>query len=353
MNNFAEWLKQPVKAVDKTHEQKALARQQQLTKPPGSLGQLENLAVKIASLQASEIPDLTHVHITVYAADHGVMAEGVSAFPQSVTAAMIRNFANGGAAISVLAQELMAKLDVINVGTVEALEEILGVLDKRIDAGTANFCQSSAMTEQQCQQALLIGRDNVFSDIENTQIYIAGEMGIGNTTAATALASVLLACDPADLVGPGTGLDQQGVQHKLNVIRRALEQHTAQLDKDALIVLQTLGGFEIAAMVGAYLTCAKQGIPVLIDGFISTVAALIAEKIQAGCKDWFIYSHQSAEPGHQVVLGALNAEPLLKLGMRLGEGSGAAVAVPLLRQACLLHNGMATFEQANISKGDK
>ena len=198
MNNFAEWLKQPVKAVDKTHEQKALARQQQLTKPPGSLGQLENLAVKIASLQASEIPDLTHVHITVYAADHGVMAEGVSAFPQSVTAAMIRNFANGGAAISVLAQELMAKLDVINVGTVEALEEILGVLDKRIDAGTANFCQSSAMTEQQCQQALLIGRDNVFSDIENTQIYIAGEMGIGNTTAATALASVLLACDPAD-----------------------------------------------------------------------------------------------------------------------------------------------------------
>ena len=353
MNNFAEWLKQPVKAVDKTHEQKALARQQQLTKPPGSLGQLENLAVKIASLQASEIPDLTHVHITVYAADHGVMAEGVSAFPQSVTAAMIRNFANGGAAISVLAQELMAKLDVINIGTVEALEEILGVLDKRIDAGTANFCQSSAMTEQQCQQALLIGRDNVFSDIENTQIYIAGEMGIGNTTAATALASVLLACDPADLVGPGTGLDQQGVQHKLNVIRRALEQHTAQLDKDALIVLQTLGGFEIAAMVGAYLTCAKQGIPVLIDGFISTVAALIAEKIQAGCKDWFIYSHQSAEPGHQVVLGALNAEPLLKLGMRLGEGSGAAVAVPLLRQACLLHNGMATFEQANISKGDK
>ena len=353
MNNFAEWLKQPVKAVDKTHEQKALARQQQLTKPPGSLGQLENLAVKIASLQASEIPNLTHVHITVYAADHGVMAEGVSAFPQSVTAAMIRNFANGGAAISVLAQELMAKLDVINVGTVEALEEILGVLDKRIDAGTANFCQSSAMTEQQCQQALLIGRDNVFSDIENTQIYIAGEMGIGNTTAATALASVLLACDPADLVGPGTGLDQQGVQHKLNVIRRALEQHTAQLDKDALIVLQTLGGFEIAAMVGAYLTCAKQGIPVLIDGFISTVAALIAEKIQAGCKDWFIYSHQSAEPGHQVVLGALNAEPLLKLGMRLGEGSGAAVAVPLLRQACLLHNGMATFEQANISKGDK
>lgn len=353
MNNFAEWLKQPVKAVDKTHEQKALARQQQLTKPPGSLGQLENLAVKIASLQASEIPDLTHVHITVYAADHGVMAEGVSAFPQSVTAAMIRNFANGGAAISVLAQELMAKLDVINVGTVEALEEIPGVLDKRIDAGTANFCQSSAMTEQQCQQALLIGRDNVFSDIENTQLYIAGEMGIGNTTAATALASALLACDPADLVGPGTGLDQQGVQHKLNVIRRALEQHTAQLDKDALIVLQTLGGFEIAAMVGAYLTCAKQGIPVLIDGFISTVAALIAEKIQAGCKDWFIYSHQSAEPGHQVVLGALNAEPLLKLDMRLGEGSGAAVAVPLLRQACLLHNGMATFEQANISKGDQ
>lgn len=353
MNSFAEWLKKPVKSVDKTHEQKALARQQQLTKPPGSLGQLENLAVKIASLQASEIPDLTHVHITVYAADHGVMAEGVSAFPQSVTAAMIRNFASGGAAINVLAQELTAKLDVINVGTVDTLEDIPGVLDKRIDAGTANFCDGSAMTEQQCQQAILIGRDNVLSDIENTQLYIAGEMGIGNTSTATALASAILKCDPADLVGPGTGLDQQGIQHKLAVIQRALKLHADKLEEDILTLLQTLGGFEIAAMVGAYLSCAKQGIPVLIDGFISTTAALTAEKIQPGCKNWFIYSHQSAEPGHKVVLDALDAKPLLKLDMRLGEGSGAAVAVPLLRQACLLHNGMATFEQANISKGDK
>ncbi|MEC9411282.1 MAG: nicotinate-nucleotide--dimethylbenzimidazole phosphoribosyltransferase [Pseudomonadota bacterium] len=352
MNSFAEWLKQPVKAVDKTHEQKALARQQQLTKPPGSLGQLENLAVKIASLQASEIPDLTHVHITVYAADHGVMAEGVSAFPQSVTAAMIRNFANGGAAISVLAQELTAKLDVINVGTVDALEDIPGVFDKRIDAGTANFCQGPAMTEQQCQQAILVGRDNVLSDIDNIQLYIAGEMGIGNTSTASALASALLKCDPIDVVGPGTGLDQQGIQHKVTVIQRALELHQSELNDDPLSTLTLLGGFEIAAMTGAYLTCAKQGIPVLIDGFISTVAALTAERIQPGCKDWFIYSHQSAEPGHKVVLNALDAKPLLQLDMRLGEGSGAAVAVPLLRQACLLHNGMATFEQANISKGD-
>ncbi|SFK48150.1 nicotinate-nucleotide--dimethylbenzimidazole phosphoribosyltransferase [Methylophaga sulfidovorans] len=353
MNSFAEWLKKPVKLVDKTHEQKALARQQQLTKPPGSLGQLENLAVKIASLQASEIPDLTHVHITVYAADHGVMAEGVSAFPQSVTAAMIRNFASGGAAINVLAQELTAKLDVINVGTVDTLEDIPGVLDKRIDAGTANFCDGPAMTEHQCQQAILIGRDNVLSDIENTQLYIAGEMGIGNTSTATALASAILKCDPADLVGPGTGLDLQSIQHKLTVIQRALKLHADKLEGDILTLLQSLGGFEIAAMVGAYLSCAKQGVPVLIDGFISTTAALTAEKIQPGCKNWFIYSHQSAEPGHKVVLDALDAKPLLKLDMRLGEGSGAAVAVPLLRQACLLHNGMATFEQANISKGDK
>jgi nicotinate-nucleotide--dimethylbenzimidazole phosphoribosyltransferase len=281
------------------------------------------------------------------------MAEGVSAFPQSVTAAMIRNFANGGAAISVLAQELTAKLDVINVGTVDTLEDIPGVFDKRIDAGTANFCQGPAMTEQQCKQAILVGRDNVLSDIDNTQLYIAGEMGIGNTSTASALASAQLKCDPLDVVGPGTGLDQHGIQHKVTVIQRALELHQSELNDDPLSTLTLLGGFEIAAMVGAYLTCAKQGIPVLIDGFISTVAALMAERMQPGCKDWFIYSHQSAEPGHKVVLNALDAKPLLQLDMRLGEGSGAAVAVPLLRQACLLHNGMATFEQANISKGDK
>ncbi len=352
MNSFAEWLEQPVKPVDKTYEKKALERQQQLTKPPGSLGKLESLAIKIASMQSSDIPDLTHVHISVYAADHGVMDENVSAFPQSVTAAMVRNFASGGAAISVLAQYLTAKLDVINVGTVEILEEIPSVIDKRVDAGTANFCQGPAMTEQQCQQAILIGRDNVLSDLDNTQLYIAGEMGIGNTCTASALASALLNCDPTDLVGPGTGLDKEGIQHKLTVIQRALKLHAAQRESNPLITLQTLGGFEIAAMVGAYLTCAKLGIPALIDGFISTVAAYTAEQIQPGCQQWFIYSHQSAEPGHKVVLNALNAEPLLNLDMRLGEGSGAAAAVPLLRQACLLHNGMATFEQANISKGN-
>ena len=350
MTDFASWLLQPVKPIRSEYSDSARNRQNQLTKPPGSLGQLESLAIKIAGLQATEFPDVTHIQITIYAADHGVMAEGVSAFPQSVTAAMIRNFANGGAAISVLAKSLNAKLDVINLGTVTILEDILGVTDMRIAAGTANFYHSAAMTEDQMQQAMLIGRDNVLKD-DNIQLYIAGEMGIGNTSSATALAASLLNCDPETLVGPGTGLDNQGVSHKLAIIREALSRHQLAIGTNPDKALQFLGGFEIAAMTGAYLACAKQGIPTLIDGFISSVAALAAERIQPGCSKWFLYSHQSAEPGHQQILKALEATPLINLGMRLGEGSGAAVTVPLLRQACLLHNGMATFAQANISNG--
>ncbi|MDO8827923.1 nicotinate-nucleotide--dimethylbenzimidazole phosphoribosyltransferase [Methylophaga sp.] len=348
MIDFTQWLTLPAKTIDQNAADAALTRQSQLTKPAGSLGQLEHLAVQLAAMQGTP-PQADHVHITVYAADHGVMAENISAYPQSVTSAMIRNFASGGAAISVLAKQLTASLDVINVGTVTELEAIKGVQDQRIANGTANFHQQAAMSEAECEQALLIGQHNVECCLQNgTQLYIAGDMGIGNTTAASAMACALLNLPAEQLAGPGTGLNAEGVSHKAKIISEALLLHKDHLDSP-LSILRYLGGFEIAAMVGSYLHCAKLGLPVIIDGFISSVAALCAERICPGSQAWFLFSHHSAEPGHGVVLKALEAQPLLNFQMRLGEASGAAVVVPLLRMACALHNQMATFEEAAIA----
>ncbi|MDX1750631.1 MAG: nicotinate-nucleotide--dimethylbenzimidazole phosphoribosyltransferase [Methylophaga sp.] len=348
MIDFTQWLTLPAKTIDQNAAEAALTRQSQLTKPAGSLGQLEHLAVQLAALQG-KTPNADHVHITVYAADHGVMAENISAYPQSVTAAMIRNFASGGAAISVLAKHLDASLDVINVGTVSELEEIKGVQDQRIANGTANFHQQAAMTEAECNQAMLIGQHNVECSLLNgTQIYIAGDMGIGNTTAASAMACAMLNLPASQLAGPGTGLNAEGVSHKATIIKESLLLHKNHLDSP-LAILRYLGGFEIAAMVGSYLHCAKSGLPVVIDGFISSVAALSAEQICPGSRQWFLFSHHSAEPGHSTVLQALEAQPLVNFKMRLGEASGAAVAIPLLRMACALHNQMATFEEASIA----
>jgi len=349
MNNFEDWLASPVARLDRVAQEQAYQRQQQLTKPAGSLGRLEELAIQLAAMQAKPLPQINNVQITVFAADHGVMAENVSAFPQSVTTAMIRNFASGGAAISVLANSLNARLSVINVGSVDELETIDGVTDQRIAAGTQNFCHTTAMSSEQLQQALSIGADHVTKcRSQGLELFIGGDMGIGNTTSATAIACALLTLPAETLTGPGTGLAPPGIKHKVAVIQKALTKHQSEL-KMPWSVMQTLGGFEIAALTGAYLACAKQGVPVLVDGFISSVAALAAEQLLPGSRDWFIFSHASAEPGHQRILTALNAEPLLDLGMRLGEASGAAVAVPLLKLSCALHAGMATFEQAAVA----
>lgn len=350
MNNFDDWLKSPVAHLDVAAQEQAYQRQQQLTKPAGSLGRLEQLAIQLAAMQAKPLPQIQNVQITVFAADHGVMAENVSAFPQSVTAAMIRNFASGGAAISVLANSLNASLSVINVGSVEKLEAINGVEDQRIAAGTNNFCLEAAMSADQLQLALSIGANHVTDCLAaGMDLFIGGDMGIGNTTSATAIACALLKLPAKTVTGPGTGLNTNGVKHKAAVIEKALSKHQSVLN-DPLSVLQHLGGFEIAALTGAYLACAKQGVPVLVDGFISSVAALVAEHLCPGSRDWFIFSHASAEPGHQHIMSALEAEPLLDLGMRLGEASGAAVAVPLLRLSCELHANMATFEQAAVAE---
>ncbi|MES2821514.1 MAG: nicotinate-nucleotide--dimethylbenzimidazole phosphoribosyltransferase [Pseudomonadota bacterium] len=328
----------------------ALARQLQLTKPAGSLGRLEQAAVTLAALQGRARPAVERLWIAIFAGDHGVVAEGVSAFPQAVTGQMLRNFVGGGAAISVLARQLNATLELIDLGTAVALEPLSGVRHLRLGAGTANFLHEPALSAEQLALALAAGRDSLDRAREaGVELYLAGEMGIGNTTAASALACALLDCPAQALVGPGTGLDSAGMARKAEVIERALVLHGAGLDSP-LEVLRRLGGFEIAALVGAYLACAQQGVPALVDGFICSVAALLAVRINPDCRPWLLFAHCGAEPGHRRVLHSLDAEPLLDLGLRLGEGSGAALAVPLLQLACRLHNEMATFAEAAVAE---
>jgi nicotinate-nucleotide--dimethylbenzimidazole phosphoribosyltransferase len=353
VSTFEQWLNIAPAAIDQSAIEAAKQHQSQLTKPAGSLGQLEAIAIQLAGMQASSKPQANQVHISVFAADHGIVEEGISAFPQAVTAEMVRNFAHGGAAISVLAKELNATLDVINMGTITELETLAGVTEHRIAAGTKNFNKHSAMTIEQCQESILFGRQHIEQlqlKQDQVDLFLGGEMGIGNTTSATAIAAAILKLDAKEVSGPGTGLDAKGISHKVTIIEHALIKHSTQLTSP-LTILQYLGGFEIAALVGCYLACGKQGLglPVIIDGFISSVAALVAESLCPGTKQWFIYSHHSAEPGHQHVLKALNAKPLLDLSMRLGEASGAATILPLIRLSCALHNQMATFEQAAVS----
>jgi len=342
------WYHAPAIEPSDTHRHNAEKRQAQLTKPPGSLGELESLATLLSALQQTDTPQCDNVKITIFAADHGIAAEGVSAFPQSVTGQMVQNFASGGAAISVLAKSLNASLQVINIGTVDQLEPISGVEDQRIAAGTANFTVKSAMTEEQLQKALSIGQRAIKNALdEGVQLWIGGEMGIANTTSATALACAYFDIAAAEIVGPGTGLDNAGQIHKSAVIHKALDLFNASAQKP-LKNLQYLGGFEIAALTGAYIAAAQAGIPVIVDGFICSVAALYAQAINPSITPWLLFSHQSAEPGHQQVLSAFEQQPMLDLGLRLGEASGAATVLPLIRLACDLHNNMATFCEAEI-----
>ncbi|SEN39947.1 nicotinate-nucleotide-dimethylbenzimidazole phosphoribosyltransferase [Pseudomonas sp. ok272] len=343
------WWLTPCQPINTDVRDQALARQQQLTKPAGSLGQLESLAVQLAGLQGRVKPSLEQPWIAIFAGDHGVVAEGVSAFPQAVTGQMLHNFVNGGAAISVLARQLHAHLEVVDLGTVTPSLSLPGVRHLHLGAGTANFVQGPAMTPAQGVLALQAGRDSVSRAIaQGADVFIGGEMGIGNTTAASALACSLLDCPVTQMTGPGTGLDVAGVSHKAQVIERALALHAAQRG-DVLQTLFNLGGFEIAALVGAYLACAQEGVAVLVDGFICSVAALVAVRLNPGCRDWLLFGHRGAEPGHRHVLQVLGAQPMLDLGLRLGEGSGAALAVPLLRLACDLHGQMATFAEAAVA----
>jgi nicotinate-nucleotide--dimethylbenzimidazole phosphoribosyltransferase len=344
------WWQAACRQPDSAASEAAATRQSQLTKPAGALGQLEAIAIQLAGLQGRAQPQIERPWLSLFAGDHGVVAEGVSAFPQAVTAQMLHNFVNGGAAISVLAKVQNIPLEVIDLGTIDPHLALPGVCHLRLGAGTANFAQGPAMTVEQCQLALAAGRNAVArAQAAGADLFLAGEMGIGNTTAATALACALSAATVAQLVGPGTGLDQAGVAHKQAVIERALALHGAHLS-EPFEALRRVGGFELAALTGAYLACAQSGIPALVDGFICTAAALCAQQLNPACAPWLLFAHAGAEPGHAALLASVNAQPLLDLGLRLGEGSGAALALPLIKLACALHAGMATFQQAAVTE---
>ena len=326
-----------------------------LTKPPGSLGALEQLAVRACGWMG-DMPAVNRPAVVVFAADHGIAGEGVSAFPQAVTGEMVRNFSSGGAAVSVLAGSVGAMLEVVHLGTVNDPGPLPGVERVFIAPETANFLQGPAMTEAQFERAMTAGRMAVDRFVgRGADLLACGEMGIGNTTSATALACAYLGLPAGDVAGPGTGLDAAGVQAKARVVAEALDFHREALT-DPLSVLRRLGGFEVAALAGAFIAAAQAGLPVLVDGFIASAAALAAVRIRPSSAEWMQLSHLSAEPGHAPLQAALAREtgspPLLDLGMRLGEGSGAALAIPLVRLALDLHREMATFAEAGVSGAD-
>lgn len=343
------WLNQSAWPIDKQARAAAEQRQTQLTKPPGALHRLEHIAIQLAALQGNPTPSAARASIAVFAADHGIAAEGTSAFPQAVTTEMVKNFATGGAAINVLARELGAYLEVVDLGTLHDPGPLPGVISTRLGKGTASSIRQAAMSETQLHAALEAGRDAVTrARARGCDIFIGGDMGIGNTASATAISCALLQRPATQLTGAGTGLDAVGIARKATIIQQAVELHAAAIDTP-LEALRRLGGFEIAALSGAFIACAQVGLPVLVDGFIASCAALVAVRHLPAARDWLLFGHRSAESGHRHLLDALQAQPLLDLGLRLGEGSGAAVALPLLRMACALHNEMATFDEARVS----
>ncbi|RBP48595.1 nicotinate-nucleotide--dimethylbenzimidazole phosphoribosyltransferase [Arenicella xantha] len=342
----SHWFQQPCPTIDPAMTDSAQQRQLNLTKPAGSLGRLEDLAVSFCAWQQTLAPKLQNIKIAIFAADHGVCAQGVSAFPQEVTAQMVLNFVHGGAAISVLAKQLDAQFEVINIGVNTALPDSPTLVNKPIRLSTSDLSETEAMSHSELLLALSIGREHAAKT--NDHLFIGGEMGIGNTTAASAIFSLLLNLAPSETVGPGTGVDANGITHKQLVVTKAIALHAPHIHNE-LDVLARVGGFEIAGLVGAYIGSAQRGVPVLIDGFITTAAALLACRINPSVRDWLVFAHRSAEPAHYRALQALDANPLLDLGMRLGEGSGAAIAVPIIASALNLHNHMATFDSAGVS----
>lgn len=315
------------------------------TKPPGSLGELEPLARQIGLIQQTVDVALRAPSIIVFAADHGVVAEGITAYPQSVTWQMVENFLAGGAAINVFARQNGCALQVVDAGVNHDFGPRAGLVDCKVGHGTVNFAHQPAMSTVQCHAAIEHGMRTVHA-LEGNVVGF-GEMGIGNTTSAAALMHKLTGIPVAQCVGAGTGLSPEGVQHKQRVIEAAVARHTAA--SDVLEILATFGGFEIAMIAGAMLAAAERRMVLLIDGFIVTSALLVAARLQPAVLDYCVFSHCSNEQGHRRMLAFLDARPLLDLGLRLGEGTGCALALPLLGAAAAFLREMATFASAQVS----
>lgn len=339
-----------IRPLDPALDPPILARLDSLTKPLGSLGRIEEVAFQYARLHRSVSPPEVRGSCAVFAADHGIVAAGVSAYPQAVTREMVLNFVRGGAAISVLSGTHDFVLTVVDVGVNADLSNISGVLHRKVAPGTRNFLNEPAMTPDEALRALQVGVEVALSSVAGgATLLLAGEMGIGNTTASSALAAALLRLPPEELTGSGTGLSPEGRNAKIRVIEAALSRYRPLLSS-SLDWLCAVGGLEIAALAGYMIGGAVAGVPVVLDGFITGAAALTATFLVPEVRPWLLASHMSQEPGHRRILETLKLFPLLSLDLRLGEGSGAAMAYPLIRSAVALYLRMATFGEAQVSQ---
>ncbi|MCX7616333.1 nicotinate-nucleotide--dimethylbenzimidazole phosphoribosyltransferase [Tepidiforma sp.] len=335
--------------IDAAAAAAAARRLDRLTKPQGSLGRLEELAIRLAGMTGNPSCRFDQRAVVVMAADHGVTEEAVSAYPSEVTAQMVANFAAGGAGISVLARRAGAQVVVVDMG-VRAAPGVPGVLDRRLGPGTRNMTREPAMTLAQAEAAVATGRELAGQlAAAGVSLFLTGEMGIGNTTAASAVTAALTGRPAQEVTGRGTGLDDAALAHKVGVVERALALHRPN-PADPIGVLASVGGFEIAGLAGLILGAAERRIPVILDGFITGAAALAACAMAPGAPGYLIASHRSVEPGHTAVLEALGLEPLLDLRLRLGEGTGAALALHLVDAALAVRDEMATFDEAGVSE---
>ena len=338
-----------IQGLDEAAMAAAKSRQGMLTKPAGSLGRLEELSIQLAGITGQNIPSIKDKVIITMAGDHGVVAEGVSAFPQEVTPQMVLNFLHGGAAINVLARHVGARITIVDMGVAADMEPHPSLVVKKIAHGTANMAIGPAMTREQAEQAILAGVEVVKGEIaKGLDIVGTGDMGIGNTTPSAAIAAALTGIEPAKLAGRGTGVDDEGLKRKIDAIERALAVNNPN-PEDGLDVLAKVGGFEIGGLAGVILGAAAHRKPVMVDGFISTAAAMIAVTIAPAVRPYLISAHRSQEYGHSQMVAWLGLKPLVDLDFRLGEGTGAALGISFAEAACRILAEMATFAEAGVS----
>jgi nicotinate-nucleotide--dimethylbenzimidazole phosphoribosyltransferase len=345
---FTETLKK-IKPLDSAAMQKAKLRQDDLTKPTGALGRLEDLSIQLAGISGQERPSVARKAVIVMAADHGVAAEGTSAYPQEVTVQMLENIAAGGAAIDVLSRQYGVKVIAVDIGVKGDTSAFKNVTHKKVAPGTKSMSRGPAMTQEEAVKALETGIELVNAEVKNgLDIVGTGEMGIGNTTASAAICSVMTGKSVAEVTGRGTGIDDKGLKHKIEIIEKAIALNKPD-KKQALDVLAKVGGLEIAGLAGVMLGAAANRIPVMVDGYISGAAALIAVGICPQSKDFMVAGHVSVEPGHKYCLEHLGLQPLINLNLRLGEGTGGVIGMSLCEAACRILNEMATFSEAGVS----
>jgi nicotinate-nucleotide--dimethylbenzimidazole phosphoribosyltransferase len=339
-----------IKPIDKEAMKKARERLDSLTKPLGSLGKLEEIAERISGIRGQLTPVIKQKVIFTLAGDHGVVVEGVSAYPAEVTPQMVYNFVKGGAGINVLAKHVGTRVVVVDMGVAVDLKPFPGIVNKKVAHGTKNMAKGPAMSYKQAIQSIKTGIELVEDELsKEVDIIGGGDMGIGNTTSSSAITAALTGVEVEEITGRGTGIDDAMLEHKIKVIRETLKINQPD-QKDPLDVLAKLGGFEIGGLVGIILAGAAYRLPVVLDGFIVGAAGLIAYSLTPQVKDYLFAAHCSVERGHKIILEKIGLKPLIDLGLRLGEGTGAALGISIIEGATKILNEMATFEEANVSK---